>query len=105
MADRNAMVHSNGDYGENIFMHPDTSLSDSEAAVQATNFWYNEVSQYDYDNPGFSSSTGHFTQIVWKSSQNLGIGVARSSSGVYVCGSYDPSGNFPGEFPENVLRP
>ena len=34
---------------------------------------------YDYGNPGFKGGTGHFTQVVWKSSTKLGIGVARNT--------------------------
>lgn len=105
MANRNSMFHSNGNYGENVFWTSDINLSDSDAAIQATKLWYNEVSKYDYNNPGFSLSTGHFTQIVWKSTIYLGIGVARSKSGVYICGSYDPPGNGRGQFPQNVLKP
>jgi hypothetical protein len=34
--------------------------------------WYDEISLYNYNNPVFSSGTGHFTQMVWKSSTALG---------------------------------
>ncbi len=37
---------------------------------------YNEIEDYDFDNPRFSFKTGHFTQMVWKSSRKLGIGTA-----------------------------
>ena len=32
------------------------------AANEAIDMWYNEVKKYDYNNGGFSMSTGHFTQ-------------------------------------------
>ena len=49
---------------------------------------------------------GHFTQVVWKSSQRLGIAKAKSSSGwTYVCASYDPPGNYAGQFTANVPPP
>ena len=76
-------------------------------ALAATDLWYNEVSKYDYNNPGFRQDTGHFTQLVWKSSTKFGIGVwADQSSGIqYVCGLYSPQGNVDGQFPDNVVAP
>ena len=52
----------------------------------ATNAWYDEVNDpgYDFNNPGFSSGIGHFTQVVWKGSTELGCGVA----GPYVTCRY-----------------
>lgn len=105
MASFNSFKHSNGKYGENIYMSSNVKLSDSEAAIEATKLWYNENSKYSYGSGTFSSATGHFTQIVWKNSKYLGIGVARSSRGVYVCASYDPPGNVIGQFQQNVVRP
>lgn len=106
MATSNRFKHSSSDkFGENIFMSGNILLSDSDAVKEATKEWYSEVSTYNYNNPGISMATGHFTQVVWKNSKNLGIGVARSLRGVYVCANYDPPGNFKGQFPQNVLRP
>ena len=47
---------------------------------------------------------GHFTQVVWKDSKKLGVGIAVSSSGgVYVVARYSPPGNVMNQFAENVL--
>lgn len=66
--------------------------------------WYNEISKYDYNNPGFSSGTGHFTQVVWKDSVQLGIGIGFSndSKTVVVTANYSPPGNYAGEYTKNV---
>jgi glioma pathogenesis-related protein 2 len=101
--------HSGGKYGENLYGVSSSSRIDGPAAAAgATDGWYGESAQYRYGS-GFSSATGHFTQLVWKSSTRLGCGMARGSNGslntVYVVCSYDPPGNVTNEFPQNVLPP
>ena len=70
---------------------------------KATDMWYGEFTDpgYNFANPGFSHGTGHFTQVVWASTQKLGCG----SAGGYVTCRYDPPGNMnmPGYFEKNVL--
>jgi hypothetical protein len=88
------MAHSTSDQrpgcGENLAMNSDTNaLSTTNVATQ---MWYDEVTSpgYDFENPGFDSGTGHFTQVVWKSSTKLGCGI----SGVYVvCRYCEEAGN------------
>ena len=68
--------------------------------------WYNEVSQYNFNNPGFNSATGHFTQIVWVGTTKLGCGLAISRTNkVYGICNYSPPGNYIGadNFRKNVL--
>ena len=45
---------ANSPYGENLFMGNGKSYT-CEDAVQA---WYNEIKDYNYNNPGFSGTTG-----------------------------------------------
>ena len=60
--------------------------------VTATNAWYDEAPQYDYSQPRFSGSTGHFTQLVWKETTKVGCGVnAGCGMKTYVC-QYSPQG-------------
>ncbi|KAM7392110.1 hypothetical protein PAMP_022745 [Pampus punctatissimus] len=49
--------------------------------------------------------TGHFTQVVWKESTKLGVGMATDGRKVFVVGQYRPAGNMnmPGYFEKNVL--
>ncbi|TNN35054.1 Golgi-associated plant pathogenesis-related protein 1 [Liparis tanakae] len=49
--------------------------------------------------------TGHFTQVVWKESTQLGVGVATNGNAVFVVGQYRPAGNMTnaGYFEKNVL--
>lgn len=90
------LVHSGGPYGENL------ALGYGEAG--SVDAWYDEISSYDWSNPGFSSNAGHFTQVVWKSSTEVGCGIKTCGGlwGDYVICSYNPAGNFAGEFQDNV---
>jgi uncharacterized protein YkwD len=101
--------HSGGTYGENLYYASSTSGIDAAAAASgAVDSWYGESAHYRYGS-GFSSATGHFTQLVWKGSVRLGCGMARASNGsmnsVYVVCSYDPPGNVTSQFPQNVFPP
>ena len=52
--------------------------------------------------------TGHFTQVVWKDSLDLGMGMAVTSesgmSCIYAVGRYRKAGNYDGQYQDNVLR-
>ena len=66
--------------------------------------WYDEIKNYNYEKPGLGMKTGHFTQVVWKGTEEAGFGVAKSKTGkFYAVGNYFPGGNMMGAFEENVL--
>lgn len=92
--------HSKTAYGENLAMS-----SGNLTPGQVVKLWYDEMSQYSYEKPDFSPKTGHFTQVIWQGSQELGCGMATNCSGrmgfVWVC-HYDPPGNVQGAFEDNV---
>jgi hypothetical protein len=68
--------------------------------------WYNEIHHYDFNQPGFRPDTGHFTQVVWQSSQELGMGIAQAADGTWhVVGNYRPHGNIVNQFVPNVRKP
>jgi len=89
--------------GENIAMF---SGKFESAGEEATNMWYSEVKDYRFDKPGFQGNTGHFTQVVWKESQELGMGRAQTADGrlTFVVGRYKPAGNLLNHFQENVFK-
>jgi len=115
LASNGVFEHSDSDAGENLYVSYTTASSVNAATLanQAVTNWYNEVSDYDYRNPGFSPETGHFTQVVWKNSTQLGCGAARGVktlqgtqyNAFYVVCQYAPAGNVIGQFPENVMAP
>ena len=72
---------------------------------------YKEVCKpgYNFKTGSFSSGTGHFTQVVWKGTKEIGLGRASNTKDngmvcTYVVGRYRPAGNFMGKFQENVLE-
>ncbi|KAK0456245.1 CAP domain-containing protein [Armillaria borealis] len=99
-ADQCNFEHSGTSYGENL-----AEASGDPDIAAAVQLWASEASEYDASNPTYS----HFTQMVWKSTTELGCGYAKCSNiyadyggGVlYVC-NYNPAGNVEGEFADNV---
>ena len=75
---------------------------------EATQGWYDEIKDYNFTRPSgpHTGVIGHFTQVVWKSSRQLGVGKALSQDGktCVIVANYLPAGNFVGCFGENVLR-
>ncbi|MCU0677534.1 MAG: CAP family protein [Myxococcota bacterium] len=93
------LEHSSGSYGENLAAGYAGHL-DAEGVAQ---MWYREVADFDFTNGGFSMETGHFTQLVWVGSTELGCGQATCNGlDVWVC-QYGPPGNYEGQYRQNVL--
>lgn len=101
-----------------VFEHSSTSLAvgenlfrwtGSRTPKSAVDLWYNENSDYDYvagapKTPG--AVTGHFTQIVWKGTSELGCGLANCPSiGNFLVCNYGPAGNVRGRYTSNVSAP
>ncbi|KAI8142604.1 CAP domain-containing protein [Fennellomyces sp. T-0311] len=96
-SDRCVFEHSSGPYGENLAM----GYGDWTSAITA---WYDEYKDYDFSNPGFASGTGHFTQVVWIGTTDLGCGVSDCNGRpLYTCSYYPPGNIVSGNaFSENV---
>lgn len=67
IAAANTLKHSDGPYGENL-------CYTTSNPVTCVKNWYDEIKDYDFDKATFSPATGHFTQLIWKSSTTLGVG-------------------------------
>jgi uncharacterized protein YkwD len=92
------LVHSGGHHGENLAAGT-AGVLDPDSVVA---MWYDEIQHYSFAHGGFSMDTGHFTQLVWRRTKEVGCGVAHCRGlDVWVC-QYDPPGNMQGEYPQNV---
>ncbi|XP_022240342.1 uncharacterized protein LOC111085548 [Limulus polyphemus] len=75
---------------------------------QVARYWYQEIKFYDfYQKPSLLHvKAGHFTQMIWRNTQEFGIGKARTRSGkIVVVANYRPAGNVIGHFHQNVFPP
>ena len=90
-AERGKFEHSKRPgLSENLFMFNSADPSFRKAVSS----WYNESRFYDFNHPGFSPTTGHFSALVWKSSTKVGAGAAKLPNGMYLyVMNLSPAGN------------
>ncbi|XP_019054409.1 PREDICTED: pathogenesis-related protein PRB1-3-like [Nelumbo nucifera] len=93
------MIHSNNtELGENIFWGGTAVWT----AVDVVRYWVNECMNYDSvtNQCHEGSLCGHYTQIVWRNSTQLGCALRHcDNGGMFAICNYYPSGNFVGESP------
>ncbi|WVW86777.1 hypothetical protein I302_108831 [Kwoniella bestiolae CBS 10118] len=98
------MQHTNGPYGENLA----AGAGGGYSITDGFNAWAAEAPEYDPNNPQYS----HFTQVVWKSTTEIGCAAVTCADGtifsgvgsdsLYIMCEYNPPGNYIGQFGENV---
>ncbi|KAK0634060.1 CAP domain-containing protein [Immersiella caudata] len=115
-----------GGYGQNLAMYATSSGAQAfganrAAAQAASNFWYNgELNKFPSN--GYGSPTpdmgnfhgwGHFSQLVWTNTQQVGCASYLCPAGTMVSGmdawftvcNYFPAGNVAGAYANNVKAP
>ena len=103
---QNGFKHSPGawqsetGYGENL------SWGTNQTPQGAVDSWYSEIGKYNFAAPSYSNAVGHFTQLIWRNSKQLGCGMSVCQGfNYYVC-RYSPTGNWntgnPGVLANNV---
>jgi hypothetical protein len=110
-------------YGENIAFHGTTARGEEYAPEEAVASWVAEVACWEYGtilgnrapsassescdqmcvDEQHSSGCGHYTQVVWRNTREVGCGYATCNDGrfndaIWVC-NYNPPGNFVGQTP------
>ena len=95
-ANKNPSGHSQTTFhgkwmGENLYWSTGMTLTGNNPVDR----WYNEISDYNFEEGKSNGGvTGHFTQVVWKSSRELGIGYYCKGTSCCVVGNYYPGGNY-----------
>ncbi|XP_052132911.1 Golgi-associated plant pathogenesis-related protein 1-like, partial [Frankliniella occidentalis] len=112
LAHANAFMYKPGEtqVGQNLYCRlPNTAVTEV-TGQEVSAYWYSAFKQYNYgkepDVLHANVNAGHFTQLVWACSREIGVGKARSRQGkTVVVAMYRPPGNVSGLFQENVLLP
>lgn len=96
----------NSQYGENLYCLWSSDRNAKANPREVVRSWYDEYKEYNFDaEPRGILKAGQFTQLVWKSSKDLGVGMAKTKKGkVIVVATYYPRGNIIGNFMINVGR-
>ncbi len=103
------MVHSHTkDVGENLFWASPVMYSNGTSALQpvtatqVVDSWGAENKDYNYQSNTCKKGQicGHYTQVVWRDTTQIGCGkaVCSDNSQVWVC-QYSPAGNYIGKKP------
>ena len=96
--------------GENLYWGASTS-GPAGPATDATTDWYSEIKDYNFAaaaaNPG--TTTGHFTQLVWKATTKIGAARAAGQGTqyyeTYIVAEFSSAGNVSGQYAANVPPP
>jgi pathogenesis-related protein 1 len=84
-----------GSYGENLFEISGAGASPAGVVRE----WASESRNYNYSSNRCHGVCGHYTQIVWRDTKQVGCAVARDRrQEIWVC-NYDPPGNWAGQRP------
>ena len=70
--------------------------------IDASIGWLGEKEYYLYQQFGqlTEKPIGHYTQMVWKNTKEIGVGIAYcANGGMIIVASYNPPGNWIGEYP------
>lgn len=82
-------------FGENLF-----EINGPRATpAEVVDIWASEARDYNYHSNTCRGMCGHYTQLIWANTREVGCAAARDSiREVWVC-NYDPPGNWVGERP------
>ena len=81
------------DIGENLFITEKNKDIDI-IIKEACETWYNEKNNYNFNLNQYQKETGHFTQMIWKNTKEIGSGYLEDKNGqAYFLVLYSPIGN------------
>lgn len=115
-----ALANAQNNANNNVFVHTSNNPNGENIAYQYGYnnpqylgfLWYDEERQYNFTTGGFSEATGHFTQMAWLSSTELGCAYVQAQNAqlsnngwFYLSCEYRSPGNYAGQYQQKVLAP
>jgi len=97
------MRHSDGNYGENLFM----GTKGYYGPVDAVDSWMSEEEFYDERTNSCEKNKvcGHYTQVIWSTTTDLGCARVDCDDYVIIVCQYSPPGNIVGQGPFSKPSP
>lgn len=96
-------------YGENLYWVSSRTRAVDVVATKALDSWYGESRGYDYAREMTAGNVDygvlHFTAMVWRASDRVGVGLKQGRNGTYVVVDFARRGNTLNQFVANVLPP
>lgn len=95
-------------YGQLVCSHHAGSDLPKACAVK----WYSAIKFFDWADPKLTVKSSPFTQMVWKNSTRVGVGIAQGGGGAkrrniggkyFIAAFFDPAQSDEGNIKENVL--
>ncbi len=99
-ANRCVFEHRPGNLGENLAI----GTSGAFPPASQVQSWYDEIRSYDFATGASrdGQAVGHFTQVIWRGTRQLGCAVASCNGQDLLVCNYSPAGNLTGAYQENV---
>ncbi|KJK46979.1 hypothetical protein UK23_21740 [Lentzea aerocolonigenes] len=100
----------NNQFGEDIFWGSGGGENPDGFSRHGIDAFYGEGRGYNYSQEWNGSNINqnhalHFTALVWRSTNRIGVGLAQGRNGSYLVVNFAPAGNVLGQFRANVLPP
>lgn len=101
-------IDPNSTYGQLVCSHHAGSDLAKACAVK----WYSAIKFFDWADPKLTVKSSPFTQLVWKTSTRVGVGIAKAAGGgkrqniggkYFIVAFFDPAQSDEGNIKENVL--
>lgn len=83
-----------GYVGENLYFG-----GGQPTGAAVANLWASEQADYHYATNTCDRTCGHYTQMVWRASTDLGCAIKQCNGGYLVACEYGPGGNYGGQKP------